>query len=475
MFYLKEKQSLLQGKIQSYWRNIIDALKGLEIDYTNANLNQAILLLSVPMVLEMAMESVFVLVDVFWVARVGTNAVAAVGLTDAAISLIYAVSHGLAMAISAVVARRIGEKDKEGAARNAAQAIWLGIFASIPTFLIGIFIPEKILMLMGASPEVIAVGSGFAAWLLGGNVVIILLFLNNGIFRGAGDATIAMRALWIANGCNIILDPCLIFGIGPFPELGVTGAAVATTFGRGIGVAYQFYVFWRGKSRIHLHMQYWVLDVKMIWNLIKVSIGGILQLLIATSSWIILMRIVADFGSNALAGYTIAIRIIIFSILPAWGIANAAATLVGQNLGARNPDRAESAVWRTGLYNCIFLVAIGFVFIFLPKPIVQFFTVEPPVVAYATDALRYISYGYAFYAYGMVLVQAFNGAGDTYTPTWINFFCYWLFQIPLAYGLAKWLNFNAQGVFLSITIAEIALTLVSYFMFKQGRWKLKKV
>ncbi|MCA9733659.1 MAG: MATE family efflux transporter [Deferribacteres bacterium] len=475
MFYSNEIDQSLKREIKFYWRSIIDAVKGIEIDYTNANLNQAILLLAIPMVLEMAMESVFVLVDVFWVARIGTNAVAAVGLTDAAVSLIYAVSHGLAMAVSAVVARRIGEKDKAGANRSAAQAIWLGVFASIPGFFIGIFMPEKILLLMGASPEVIQIGSGFTIWLLGGNLVIILLFLNNGIFRGVGDATIAMRALWIANGFNILLDPCLIFGIGPFPELGVTGAAVATTFGRGVGVLYQFYVFWRGKSRVHIHIRDWYIQFGVIGNLIKVSGGGVLQLLIGTSSWIILMRIVADFGSSALAGYTIAIRIIVFTLLPAWGIANAASTLVGQNLGAKQADRAETAVWRTGLYNCIFLISVGFFFIFFPRPIVQFFTEDEAVITYAIDALRYISYGYAFYAYGMVLVQAFNGAGDTYTPTWLNFFCYWLFQIPLAYSLAKWLAFGAQGVFLSITITEFMLTVASFIIFRKGRWKLKQV
>ncbi|KAA3619658.1 MAG: MATE family efflux transporter [Calditrichaeota bacterium] len=471
----KNKKHVFLDRFQFYWRNIIDALKGSEIDYTNAHLNQAIILLSVPMVLEMAMESIFVLVDVFWVARIGTDAVAAVGLTDASISLIYAVSHGLAMAVTAVVARRIGEKDPAGAGRNAAQAIWLGIVASIPGFLVGIFMPEKILMWMGASPEVIETGAGFTAWLLGGNVVIVLLFLNNGIFRGAGDAAIAMRALWIANGCNIVLDPCLIFGIGPFPELGVTGAAVATTIGRGVGVLYQFYIFWRGNSRIHIRAQDWRIHFDIIWNMIRVSVGGILQLLIATSSWIILMRLVADFGSSALAGYTIALRVIIFTILPAWGIANAAATLVGQNLGAKNPGRAEQAVWRTGLFNCVFLVAVSLVFIIFPRPIIQFFTTDAAVIAYAVDALRYISYGYAFYAYGMVFVQAFNGAGDTYTPTAINFFCYWLFQIPFAYALAQWLELNAQGVFISITVAEIILTVVSYYIFKLGRWKLKQV
>ena len=469
------KKPFALEKFKYFWQCIIDTLKGIEIDYTRESVNRAIILLSIPMVLEMAMESVFVLVDVFWVARIGTNAVAAVGLTDAAISLIYALAHGMAMAVTAVVARRIGEKDKAGAGRSAAQAIWLGLFVGIPGVLFGIFLPKTVLGWMGASPEVIEIGSGFTTWMLAGNAVIILLFLNNGIFRGAGDAAIAMRALWLANGINIVLDPCLIFGWGSFPELGVTGAAVATTLGRGIGVLYQFSRFWRGNGRIHIHVKDWIPRFDIIWNLIRVSAGGVMQLLIATSSWIFLMRLVAIFGSFALAGYTISIRIIVFTILPAWGIANAASTLVGQNLGAKTPDRAELAVWRTGLFNCIFLSLVAVVFIIFPEPIVRFFTNDASVISYAIDTMRILSYGYPAFAYGMVLTQAFNGAGDTFTPTVMNLFCYWLFQLPLAYALSMLLGFDAQGVFISIAVADSALAVVSVIWFKQGKWKLKEV
>ncbi len=328
---------------------------------------------------------------------------------------------------------------------------------------------------MGGSPELIAVGSMYTTVMLGGSVTITLLFLINAIFRGAGDAAVAMRVLWLANGINIVLDPCLIFGLGPFPELGITGAAVATTIGRGTGVVFQLWILFRGSSRIRLVVSQLRLDPKVILRLLRVSIGGIMQFLIATSSWIALVRIVGQFGSTAVAGYTIAIRIIIFAILPSWGMANAAATLVGQNLGAQQPDRAESSAWRAGLYNMFFLVSMALIFITFAEFFILLFTDDPEVVAYGVDCLRYVCYGYGFYAYGMVIVQAFNGAGDTTTPTLINFFCYWLFQVPLAYVLAGSTPLGPKGVFLAITAAESLIAIVGILVFRRGRWKQRVI
>ncbi len=466
-----DKSISFKQRLLALFKDLREAVRGSQQDFTEGSLGRAILLLSVPMVLEMFMESVFAVVDVFYVARIGADAIATVGLTESMLALLYAIAIGLSMSTTAMVARRIGEKDNAGAAVAAVQAIFTGIVLSVPITLVGIFFAPKLLTLMGASPEIIERGSGYTAWMLGGNITIMLIFLNNAIFRGAGDAVIAMRALWLANIANIILDPCFIFGLGPFPEMGVAGAAVATNIGRGLGVIYQLTMLFRRNGRVRLTRRNVQLDVKVMLRLLRVSVGGILQFLIATASWVGLVRIISVFGSAALAGYTVAIRIIVFGILPSWGLANAAATLVGQNLGAQKPERAERAVWLTSVCNMIFLGSIGAVFIFFAEPLILLFTKDPAVVPIGAECLRIVSYGYLFYAFGMVIVQAFNGAGDTYTPTVINFFCYWLFQIPLAYGLAMPAGFGPDGVFWAICIAESIIAVVGVLVFRRGKWK----
>jgi putative MATE family efflux protein len=457
------------------WASLVEAVRGSHQDYTTGSLNRAILLLAVPMVLEMVLESLFAVVDVFWVGRLGANAVATVGLTESMLTLVFSVAMGLSLSTTAMVARRIGEKDPEGAAVAGVQAIALGLMVSLAIGLpSGLFAPN-LLRWMGASPEIIATGSGYARICLGGSFAVLLLFLNNAIFRGAGDAAIAMRLLWVSNIINLVLDPCLIFGWGPFPRLGVTGAALATLTGRSIGVLYQFYRLMRGTERLRILRSQVRLQWTVLWRLIRVSLTGILQFAIAHSSWIGLVRIVSIFGAAALAGYTIAIRIVIFVILPSWGLSNAAATLVGQNLGAGHPERAEKAVWRTGLYNVIFLGLLGVIFIFFSEPIVRLFTHDPAVVPLGAACLRIISYGNLGYAYFMVMMQAFNGAGDTITPTIVNFFGFWLFEIPLAYWLSIPLHMRSNGVFFSIAAAESAMAAVSAVLFKQGRWKKQKI
>jgi putative MATE family efflux protein len=457
------------------WRDLRESIFGTQQDFTEGSIGRAITLLAIPMVLEMAMESVFGIVDVFFVGRLGADAVATVGITESLLTLVFAVAMGLSMATTAMVARRIGEKDPTGAALAAVQAIAVGLALSLPIGIIGFWLTPTLLHLMGASPSIIATGSGYSAVMLGGNVTILLLFLLNAVFRGAGDAVIAMRSLWFANIVNIILDPCFIFGYGPFPEMGVTGAAVATNIGRGLGVIYQLFALWRGQGRLRLSSNVLHLDPKVMLRLVRVSLGGIFQFLIATASWLGLVRIIAFFGSSALAGYTIALRIIVFAILPSWGMGNAAATLVGQNLGAGKPERAEQSVWRTGFYNMLFLGGVAVVFIVFAEPLVRIFTSDPAVVPIGTACLRYVSYGYGFYAYGMVMVQAFNGAGDTATPTKINLFCYWLFEIPLAYALAIPAGLGVNGVFLAITIAESTIAVVGILAFRRGRWKERKI
>ncbi|MGA8270407.1 MAG: MATE family efflux transporter [Candidatus Sulfotelmatobacter sp.] len=462
-------------KPHTLWSSLVEAVRGSHQDYTTGSLNRAILLLAVPMVLEMVLESLFAVVDVFWVGRLGANAVATVGLTESMLALVFSVAMGLSLSTTAMVARRIGEKDPEGAAVAGVQAIALGLLISlaigIPCFL---FAPN-LLPLMGASPEIVATGSGYTKICLGGSFAALLLFLDNAIFRGAGDAAIAMRLLWVSNILNLILDPCLIFGWGPFPRLGVTGAALATLTGRSIGVLYQFYRLMHGTERIRILRTQVRIRLDVLLRLMRVSLTGILQFAIAHTSWIGLVRIVSIFGAAALAGYTIGIRIVIFVILPSWGLSNAAATLVGQNLGAGHPDRAEKAVWRTGLYNVIFLGAVGLVFIFFSEPIVRLFTHDPAVVPLGAAALRIISYGNLGYAYFMVMMQAFNGAGDTITPTIVNFFGFWLFEIPLAYWLAIPMHMRSNGAFAAIAIAESSMAVVSAVLFKQGRWKKKKI
>ncbi len=467
--------TVTESQHKSLWASLVEAVRGSHQDYTAGSLNRAILLLAVPMVLEMVLESLFAVVDVFWVGRLGANAVATVGLTESMLSLVFAVGMGLSLSTTAMVARRIGEKDKEGAAVAAVQAIVLGLVVSLAIGLPCLLLAPRLLRLMGASPEIVSIGSGYTRICLGGSCAVLLLFLNNAIFRGAGDAAIAMRLLWVSNIINLVLDPCLIFGWGPFPKLGVTGAALATLIGRSIGVIYQFYRLLKGTERIHILARHICLRSDVLLRLLRVSLTGILQFAIAHTSWIGLVRIISVFGAAALAGYTIAIRIVIFAILPSWGLSNAAATLVGQNLGAGRPDRAETAVWRTGLYNMIFLGTVGVLFIIFAEPIVRLFTHDPEVVPLGATCLRIVSYGNIGYAYGMVMLQAFNGAGDTITPTIVNFFGFWLVEIPLAYWLAIPVNMKSNGAFWAIVVAEAAIAGTSAILFKQGRWKKKKI
>src|SRR5215471_2328961 len=457
------------------WSSIREAIRGSHQDFTTGSLNRAILLLAIPMVLEMALESLFAVVDVMWVGRLGADAIATVGLTESMLSLVMAIGFGLSLSTTAMVARRIGEKDPQGAAVAGVQAIVIGLAFSAAVGLPCLFYAPNLLRLMGASPQIVATGSGYARIALGGGGVIMMLFLNNAIFRGAGDAAIAMRLLWVSNIINLILDPCLIFGWGPFPKLGVTGAALATFTGRSIGVMYQFYRLLKGTDRIRVLVRQIRVQFDVLWRLMRVSFTGILQFAIAHTSWIGLVRIVSTFGAAALAGYTIAIRVVIFVILPSWGLSNAAATLVGQNLGAQKPDRAEKAVWRTGLYNMIFLGAVGVLFILFAEPIVAMFISDPEVVRLGAACLRIVSYGNLGYAYFMVMMQAFNGAGDTITPTIVNFFGFWLFEIPVAYWLAIRMNMRSNGVFFSIAIAESAMAAASGILFKRGGWKKQKI
>ena len=458
-----------------FWSSVREAIRGSQQDYTTGSISRAILLLAIPMVLEMAMESLFAVVDVFWVAHLGSNAVATVGLTESMLILVVSVALGLSLSTTAMVARRVGEKDHQGAAVAAVQAIALGMLIALVVGAIGVSEAPALLRLMGAPADLVRVGSNYTRIVLGGSATVVFLFLNNAIFRGAGNAAVAMRVLWFANLVNLILDPCLIFGLGPFPRLGVTGAATATTIGRGLGVVYQFLVLARGTDRIRIGVKQLRLNLGVMARLVRVSITGILQFVIAHTSWLGLVRIVAMFGAAAIASYTIAIRIVIFAILPSWGMSNAAATLVGQNLGAREPERAEKSVWKTGFYNMMFLGGIGVFFILFAEPVIRLFTTDPAIVPLAASCLRLLSYGNIFYAYGMVMVQAFNGAGDTVTPTIVNVFCYWLWEIPLAYWLAVHRGLQARGAFLAIPIAEGTLAVVSMILFRRGRWKSQKI
>ena len=458
-----------------FWPTVREALRGSRRDYTSGPIGRAILLLAIPMVLEMVLESVFAVVDVFWVSKLGPDAVATVGITESMLALIYAVAIGLSMAATATVARRTGEKNSEGASSAAVQVIALGISIAVPIGIAGAILAPKLLRVMGANASIVATGAGFTRVMLGMNVVILLLFLINAIFRGAGDAAIAMRVLWFANIINLVLDPCLIFGLGPFPALGVTGAAVATTCGRGTAVLVQFIILFRGRRRIGIARRHLRLDPAVMGRMLRLSGNAILQVLIGTACWIGLVRILSTFGSAAIAGYTIAVRIIVFAILPSWGMSNAAATMVGQSLGAGKPDRAEKSVWIAGFYNMIFLGSVGIVFVTMAGRIVSLFTSDPAVVPIAVAGLRTVSYGFLFYAYGMVMVSAFNGAGDTFTPTVINFCCFWLWEIPLAYFLAWRAGLGPQGVFWAIAVAFSTVAVVGSIAFKRGRWKRKKV
>jgi len=451
------------------------AINGEEHEYTTGSIDRAILLLSIPMVLEMLMEGLFALVDIFFAARLGKEAAATIGLTEVIMSQVVGLALGVSMATTAMVARRIGEKDREGANQAAMQAIFIGLILSGSLGLFFFFTADKLLAFMGGSPELLATGTGYARILLTGSSTVFFLFLLNAIFRGAGDAAIAMRTLWLANGINIVLDPMLMFGIGPFPELGVTGAAVATTIGRGVGVSYQVWHLVNGKSLIKLARRHLVWIGETVWKLVKVSSTGVLQFFVATMSWLIIVRIIAHFGDAAVAGYSIGIRIIIFTILPAWGMAGAASTLVGQNLGAGQPERAEKSVWRTGFFNMIFLTSVSVIFFATAPWLIAFFTQEPEVARHGILSLRIICLGYVFYAYGMVIGQAFNGAGDTVTPSLINLFAFWMLQIPLAFLFARVFDWGPEGVYWAISISESALAVIAIFVFRQGRWKTTKI
>ena len=459
---------------ESFWSLVRESLAGSRRDLTTMPLGRAILLLAVPMVLEMVMESLFAVSDIFWVSKLGAEAVAAVGLTESLLTVVYAVSMGLAMGVGAVVSRRTGAKDPSGAGRAAVQAILLGIALSVSVGVLGAILAPHLLALLGASPAVLATGAGFARIMLGGCATVVLLFMINAAFRGAGDASITLRTLWLANGINILLGPVLVFGLGPAPRMGVTGAALATNIGRGIGVLYQLWMLSRGRGRLVVRREHLSIDGETLRTIFRIARSGVVQSLIGMTSWIGLVRILAVFGSSALAGYTIAMRVVMFMLLPSWGLGNAAATLVGQNLGAGNPARAEQAVWRAALYNCLFLGTIGLLLVPLGPQVVRLFTSDATVVAQGGRCLRIVAAGFAFYAYAMVVSQAFNGAGDTRTPTWINLGCFWLGELPLALLLSRTFDLGPTGVYVAITLAFSSMAVVSVVLFRRGGWKVAK-
>ena len=463
------------GRFRSFIRDVRAALGGERHDYTQERMNRAIFLLAIPMVLEMVMESIFAVVDIYWVSHLGADAVAIVGITESMMTIIYAVAIGLSMAGTAVVARRVGEKDPDGAARAAVQVILLGATVAILLGAIGALIGPHLLSAMGASREAIAKGGDFTRIMLGGNITVFLLFLINAVFRGAGDAAIAMRTLWLANILNILLGPCFIFGLGPFPEMGVAGAAVATTTGRGIGVLYQLAMLVRSSGHLVVRRRHLRIDLEVMGNMIRIAASGVGQLLIGMTSWLGLTRMMAPFGSAALAGYAVAMRVVMFAILPAWGLSNAAATLVGQNLGAGKPERAEQAVWAAARYNLYFLGAIGLVFVVFAEAVVGLFPGEPAVHEHGATALRIFGLGFPFYAYGLVMSSAFNGAGDTWTPTLMNFFCFWLWEIPIAWFLSRPIGMGPEGVFIAVAVAFSTLAVVAVLLFRRGRWKKMQV
>jgi len=461
--------------MKRWWSLIIEAVRGSDRDYTEGPVGPALVMLSVPMVLEMSMESLFAVVDVFYVSRVSADAVATVGITESMMTIVYTVALGLGIGAMAVVSRRTGEKDEQGAAQAAAQAVLLGVIVAIAIGIFGYFNAERLLRLMGATPTMIESSLGYTQVMFAGNATVTLLFLNNFIFRGVGDPAIAMRMLWLGNAINIAVCPLLIFGIGPFPQLGVAGAALGTIIGRGTAVLTQLWMLTSGKSRIHIRREHMRIVPKVMWNVCRLSGSGFLQILIDTSSYIGLIRILSTFGSDALAGYTIAFRTMMFALMPAWGLGNAAATMVGQALGAKKPDRAEIAVWTAAKYNAVVLSVIGAAFLVFAPAIVSIYTTDPAVAPYATVCLRIVSAGFVFFAYGMVLTQAFNGAGDTWTPTWINLGCFWLWQIPLAWLLAIQLRMGPLGVFIAMTVAFSTLAVVSAIVFRRGHWKTRVV
>jgi putative MATE family efflux protein len=472
---MSESSSPVQLRAPSIWASLREAVMGSSQDFTEGSIGRAIVLLAVPMVLEMCMESLFGVVDVFWVSRLGADAVATVGLTETALTVVFVIALGLSMGATALVARRMGEKDEQAAGLVAVQAIIIGLVVSVTTAVIGYFFAPNLLHIMGGSDNVVRIGSGYTRMILSGSATIFLLFLINAVFRGAGDAAIAMRVLWIANLVNICLNPCLIFGLGPFPRLGVTGSAVGTTIGRGIGVLLQVWVLTSGRGRIAVHASQLKVDLLLMWRLIRLSLNAMFQYMVQMASWIGMVRIIASFGSDATAAYTVAFKVIIFAILPSWGMSNAAATLVGQNLGAGKPSRAESSVWRTGLYNMLFLGSIGLLFIALAPQIISLFTTDPAVAPLAVSALRLFSFGNVSYSYGMVITAAFNGAGDTATPTGLNLICFWLCQIPLAWALAFHAGLGANGVYVAVVVSDSLLAALGILLFRRGKWKQVKV
>jgi len=460
---------------RSFWLELKDAIQGTDADYTQISMKKAIFLLAVPMILELIMESTFAVVDIYFVGKLGASAVATVGLTETYLFLLYSIAMGLSTAVMATVSRRIGEKKTGGAGKAAVQSIFLALIASVPFAVGGILFARELLTLMGADQWSIEHGYRYTQWMLGGNAVIMFLFVINAIFRGAGDAAIAMRVLWIANGINMVLDPILIFGWGFIPAMGIEGAAIATNTGRAIGVMTQLWLLFRGGKhiRVKLSQIYW--DAKVMLNLFRTSLGGIGQMIVAMTSWIFVMRILSEVGSEAVAGSTIALRIMMFTMMPAWGLSNAAATLVGQNLGAGNPERAESAVWKTGSYNMIFLVAVAFVYFFFNRQLMGIFSDDHEVIAIGAEWLRLLSFSFFVYGWWMVSVQAFNGAGDTKTPTKINLVFFWMIQIPLSYVLAIKFGWEHSGVFWAVFISETSVGLFTLWLFSRGSWKTVKV
>jgi putative MATE family efflux protein len=458
----------------SLWNALQEAFNGEEKDFTEGSLRRAIALLAAPMILETAMESLFAVVDIFFIAQLGDDAVATVGLTESLLTFVFAIAMGLSFATTAYVARRIGEKDPAAAAHGAMQSIYIGMAAAALIGTFGAIYTPELLSLMGASEGMLQ-NSGYTRVSVAGSASVMMLFLLNAIFRGAGDAVIAMKVLWFGNLINIVLNPCLIFGWGPFPEMGITGAAVGTVVGRSAGVAYQVWQLFRGPGRIRLTPAALRFDRTLMGHILKPALSGMFQFFVATASWTALIRIASTFGAEVLAGYTIAIRVVIFSILPSWGLCNAAATLVGQNLGAGKPERAEASVWATARYNFYFLGSLSIFFLLFAEFVLGIFTHEPNVIAIGADCLRFISGAYVFLAYGMMMEQAFNGAGDTYTPTLINLGCYWALQIPLAWTLAIGLGFGPRGIFSVITAAEVSVAIVAVLVFRRGAWKQQKI
>lgn len=456
---------------QSVWQELKDAINGTEADYTQIGMKRAIFLLAVPMILELVMESTFAVVDIYFVGKLGASAVATVGITETYLFLLYSIGMGLSMAVTAIIARRIGEKNKDAAGLSAVQSIFLALLASLPFAIGGIFFAKELLALMGADDWAVNQGYGYTQWMLGGNAVIMMLFVINAVFRGAGDAAVAMRVLWIANGINIVLDPLFIFGWGPIPAMGIEGAAIATTIGRGVGVLVQLWLLFKGSKHIRVTLAQLHWNAKMMLNTLKTSLGGIGQMIVAMTSWIFLMRILADVGSEAVAGATIAMRVMMFTMMPAWGLSNAAATLVGQNLGAGSPDRAESAVWKIGFYNMFFLLTVSVVFFVFNEALIGIFSEDAAVIAIGGEWLRILSFSFFVYGWWMVATQAFNGAGDTKTPTKINVVFFWLIQIPLSWFLAIELGWAHSGVFWGVFISETSVGLFTLWLFTRGGWK----